>query len=183
MTEALPSWNKRPLVPTSLGLARPPTVAAPPILGPAAAAASVAASRLRSNSTSTVDASTGSAMATATQLGGLFAGGTPKLRKAKGAVETGGIISLPQQKCPADFLPTHPSGPGFIVHGKLQRPSPTTWQASTDSRAPEHARCLPYYCSHHTYKSEKQLPHPRAPSIRYYPPPTPLLISPWTMGY
>ncbi|KAF8425704.1 hypothetical protein EV426DRAFT_596241 [Tirmania nivea] len=84
-----PIVEKKASGPASSGLARPPTLATPPISGPAAAVASAAASRLRRNSSSTVDASTGSAMATAPQLGGLFAGGMPKLRKAKGAVETG----------------------------------------------------------------------------------------------
>ncbi|KAF8451791.1 hypothetical protein BGX38DRAFT_465383 [Terfezia claveryi] len=46
-------------------------------------------------------------MATATQLGGLFAGGMPKLRKAKGAVETGGIIPYPNRNALLTFyLPT-----------------------------------------------------------------------------
>ena len=90
-----PIVEKKTSGPASSGLARPPMIAAPPIPGPAAAAASAAASRLRSNSASTLDASTGPAMATAPQLGGLFAGGMPKLRKAKGAIETGGIVPLP----------------------------------------------------------------------------------------
>lgn len=67
------------------GFAKPPTISAPPPVPGAVA------NRIRSNSASTSDAPTGSVMATAPQLGGLFAGGMPKLRKAKGSVDTGGV--------------------------------------------------------------------------------------------
>ncbi|RPB23949.1 hypothetical protein L211DRAFT_849119 [Terfezia boudieri ATCC MYA-4762] len=179
-----PIVEKKASGPTSSGLARPPTLAAPPIPGPAAAAASAAASRLRSNSTSTVDASTGSAMATATQLGGLFAGGMPKLRKTKGAVETGADRDssyMANSSAPAlqpgrpPQIPGRPSMPGafpttapIIPTGRKTSPHPHERPASATIPPPRRRLSL-----HGLWDTNRQSPTAAPHAPRGAPPPPP----------
>lgn len=83
----LKSPSKAPPVPG--GSAPPiPTGLAPPVPGNRARSNSDQSDRDSRPATSSIDS-------TAPQLGGLFAGGIPKLKKARGGIDTGGMSVMP----------------------------------------------------------------------------------------
>ncbi|KXT09879.1 hypothetical protein AC579_2994 [Pseudocercospora musae] len=87
---------------------RPPVGGAPPIPGGLRPPAPLGANRARSNSDQTSNPAAGAAMESAPQLGGLFAGGMPKLKSRGGGVniydsdpETNSKKSPPAAQAPA----------------------------------------------------------------------------------
>lgn len=101
LKKAVTNDRSAPVVGTTSSSSGPPIGGAPPIPGRAAVpvpkapvglAPPVPGSRARSNSDqSDRDSRATSSVDAAPQLGGLFAGGMPKLRKRGGGVDTGGM--------------------------------------------------------------------------------------------
>ncbi|KAH8836908.1 hypothetical protein MCOR27_001494 [Pyricularia oryzae] len=121
------------------GMPKPPGGLAPPVPG----------NRMRSNSDHGRSDSTGSAgglETSAPQLGGLFAGGMPKLRKTGGGVDTGAnrdasYLSDPENsagsapKPPSMSAPKPPSGAAPRVPGRPGVPAPQVGSTSHPSIA------------------------------------------------